>query len=111
MLSIIRLIIRPLLFLRRCPFEEMADECSDVEDIIVNTPKRKPKSVVRLSLSGPKKRGKSKANPAMKKGVKEGDQGIHGPFAKTKIFKGKKKKKGLMWNCRGIKKKGVSSFL
>ena len=111
MLSIIRLIIRPLLFLRRCPFEEMADECSDVEDIIVNTPKRKPKSVVRLSLSGPKKRGKSKAIPALKKGVKVGDQGIHGPFAKTKIFKGKKKKKGLMWNCRGIKKKGVSSFL
>jgi len=64
MLSIIRMIIRPLLFLRRCPFEEMADECSDVEDIVVNTPKRKPKSIVLfLSL---KKRGKSKAIPALK---------------------------------------------
>ena len=37
----------------------------------------------------------------------------HGKQApsKTNITKNKKKMKGLVWNCRGIRKTGVSSYL
>jgi len=37
------------------PFEELIEEVSETDEIVVITPKRKPKPVVRLSLSGHKK--------------------------------------------------------
>jgi len=51
---------------------DMDNECSDVEDNVVITPKRIPKPIVRLSLSGLKKKGKNRAIPTIKKSAKEG---------------------------------------
>ena len=45
------------------PFEELIEEVSETDEIVVITPKRKPKPVVRLSLSGHKKKRQEQGNP------------------------------------------------
>jgi len=69
--------------------------------------------VQKLILSGKKQnKGRNKENPCMqqKKGQAEIGNPISAPPIPPKKNK-KKKMRGLIWNCRGIKKSGVSAFL
>lgn len=70
--------------------EEVEEELSDYENLIIQTPKRKSKPKNRLSLSGPKKKKKSKENLCSKP-AKEDQQGTHAPLLAEKKNKGKKK--------------------
>ena len=89
------------------------DEQVDWDDFILVTPKRCRKPPKKFTFSGTKKAKKSnKENPCSTSAKGVVCQGIP---ASTYPRQQKKKKrenmKGLFWNCRGIKRKGVSSFL
>ena len=68
---------------------------------------------MRLSLSGRKPpRAKHKENPSAMVKVSGVTHRIHeSPPPKKKHIGRKKKMKVLIWNCRGIRKTGVSSYL
>ena len=88
--------------------EELIDEQSDDEDPIVSTPKKKSKPLVRLSLSGPrkkKKKNKSKGIPTQVNSGMVGDQGIRGPSIKPIVIKIKKKNKRSHVELQGHQEK------
>ena len=94
--------------------EENQDELSVIDDFSLVSHKRCRKPNKKYGYSSPTRKKDIKSNrEVLYKGKGGGSQRISETSKKPLSTKNKKRSimKGLIWNCRGMKKKGVSSFL